>query len=115
MDTIDLIVVAFSVLVGWPAFLTALINLLKFVKVLPNGAANTVNFWANVFAFVGVGVAVFTGKTDVLNWIDANLVGFAKILVDILVLLGGSMTSMVMARKYHSGVRGLPVIGKSYS
>jgi len=115
MDIINLVLAAFSVLVGWPAFLTAAINLLKFLKVLPDGAADGVNFWANVAAFVAVGVAVFTGKTDILSWVDASLVGLAKILVDILVLLGGSMTSMAMARNYHAGVRGLPVIGTTHS
>jgi len=115
MDIINLILSAFSTLVGFPAFLTALINLLKFLKVLPDGTADGFNFWANVVAFVAVGVAVFTGKTDVLNWVDANLVGLARILVDVLVLLGGGLTSMVMARKYHSGLRGLPVVGTSYS
>lgn len=115
MDVINLIVSAFSALVGFPAFLAALINLLKFLNVLADGAADGFNFWANVLAFVAVGVAVFTGQTDVLNWIDQNLVGLARILVDILVLLGGGLTSMVMARKYHAGLRGLPVVGKSYS
>lgn len=115
MDVINLIVAAFSALVGFPAFLAALINLLKYLKVLPDGSADAVNFWANVIAFVGVGVAVFLGKTDVLNWVDGTLSGVAKILVDILVILSGGLTSMVMARKYHAGLKGLPVIGKSYS
>lgn len=115
MDIINLILTAFTALVGFPAFLAALINLLKFMKVLSDGAAGYVNFWGNVLAFVLVGVAVFTGQTDLLNWIDASLVGFAKILVDVLALLSGSLLSMIMARKYHAGLRGLPILGKSYS
>lgn len=114
MDVINLVLSAFSALVGFPAFLAALINLLKFLGVLTDGNANTVNFFGNLIAFVAVGVAVFLGKTDVLSWIDGTLVGAAKILVDILVLLGGGLTSMVMARQYHNGLRGLPVIGSSY-
>jgi len=115
MDVINLIVAAFSALVGFPAFLAALINLLKFLKIVPDGAADAVNFWANVIAFVAVGVLVFTGETDILSWIDGTLAGVAKILVDILVILGGGLTSMVMARKYHAGLKGLPVIGTSHS
>lgn len=115
MDVINLVLAVFSSLVGFPAFLAALINLLKFLNVLNDGNANTVNFFGNLLAFVVVGVAVFTGKTDVLSWIDGTLVGVAKILVDLLVLLGGVLTSMAMARAYHNGLRGLPVVGASHS
>lgn len=115
MDVINLILTVFTALVGWPAFLAALINLLKFFKVLPDGAADGFNFWANVLAFVGVGAAVFLGRTDVLNWIDGSLVGLAKILVDVLILVGGTGISAGLTRKYHGLYRGLPLIGKSYS
>ena len=115
MDTINLVLAAFSALVGFPSLIAALGNFLKVLKVLPDGAANAYNFWANVLVFVGVGFAVFTGKTDVLSWLDTAAGGVAKIIAEVIVLMGGSFASMIMAKKWHSGLRGLPLIGKSHS
>jgi len=114
MDTLNLIFQAFAALVGFPAFLMSVINLAKYFG-LPDNAADAVNFWGNVVAYVGVAVLVFTGKLDLLGGIDEALVGLAKLLADILIILSGSVTSMVMARVYHKGARGLPLIGASHS
>lgn len=114
MDTINLVLQAFAALVGFPAFLAAVINILKRFG-LPDNTANTVNFWANIAAYAGVAFLVFTGRLELLGGIDITLGGLAKLLADILVILGGSLTSMAMARQYHSGLRGLPLVGTSHS
>jgi len=103
MDVIQVIVLAFSALVGFPAFLTALLNLLMFLKVPLN--PDGFYFWANVIAFGGVAVAVFTGRTDILSSLDAALAGLAKILVDILILAGGAAGALFVNYRMHAGIQ----------
>ena len=102
---------AFLALVGWPAFLVAAINLLKFAHILPDGWAGKVTYWVNVAAFVGVAYLVFSGQTNMLTSIDSALSTFAKVLVDILILLGGGVASLAMNKFYYGQVRGYPLIG----
>lgn len=94
MDVLQTIFLVFGALVGFPALLTAIGNLLVFFKVPLNLEA--FYFWGNVLGFVGVAVAVFTGATDVLSWVDVALGGVAKLLVDVLIILGGAATSMAV-------------------
>jgi hypothetical protein len=117
MDVIQLVLDAFMALAGFPAFLAALINLLKFVKILPDGLAPAVNFWGNVLAFGAVAYFVFSGNLDILGGVDAALGGLAKLIADLLIILGVGFTSMVMAPKWHNGFKSamLPGIGKSHS
>ena len=96
--------------VGWPALLAAAINIAKHFG-LPDGTAPKVNFIANLVAFVGVGVAVYFGKVDLLPGIDVALGNVANILLAVLALL----TNPVMTKIWHVALKGLPVVGKSYS
>jgi len=115
MEILQAIFDVFVTLVGFPAFLMALINLLKLLKVLPDGAANAFNFWGNVIFFGVVAFFVFTGQGDTLSWLDGILAGAAKLIADVIIILGGFTASTIMTRQYHLMARGLPVIGKSHS
>ena len=108
---LNLVLQIFAALVGFPAFLAAAINLAKYFGWLDDGSAPVVVFWANIVAFVGVAVAVFYVKLDVLAAIDNALGVVGVILVDILAML----TSMGLTKLFHAGLRGIPVIGYSHS
>ena len=113
--TIDIAWAAFFALVGWPAFQVAVINLLKIVKIVPDGAAGKVTFWSSAVAFVGVAVLVFTGQLDLLSTIDATLSNLAILVGNIIVILGGSVASLAFNKFYYGQVRGLPLFGYSHS
>lgn len=86
-------------LVGFPAALSALLALaMKFG--LSDVLASQISFWANVVAFAGIAYLVFSGQTALVVIIDASLAGLAKLLADILVILGGFAVSLTSTAKY---------------
>ena len=101
----------FASLIGFPAFIAAGVNVLKYFNVLPDGAAPTVIFWVNVAGFVGVAVAYFTGNLELLTQIDEQLGSLALFLLSFVSFIG----ELGFAKLYHAGLRGAPVVGKSYS
>jgi hypothetical protein len=111
MESLQLILQIVAGLVGFPAFLAALINVAKWFG-LADGYASIVNFWAHVLVYVGVGVAVFFGKVDILPGLDASLGAIAQVLLAILAFL----SSIGIAKGFNAKVlRGLPLIGYSHS
>ena len=111
MESLQLILQIIAGLVGFPAFLAALINVAKYFG-LADGLASAVNFWAHVLVYVGVAVAVFLGKIDILSGIDLQLGAIAQLLVAVLAFL----SSLGIAKTFHSMVlRGLPLVGYSHS
>ena len=115
VDIVGAVTAIFVTLVGWPSFLAAVLNLFKFAGWLPDNAAPVVNFWANIVAFVGVAVAVFTGQLDILSKVDVSLGNLANVITQILILLGGALGSMTMTANFHKGLRGLPLVGYSHT
>jgi hypothetical protein len=107
MEILTVILNLVAGLVGFPAFLAVAINIAKYFG-LPDGAAPTVNFWAHLVVYVGVGVAVLLGKVDLLPGIDLALSNIANILLSLLAFL----TSIGIAKFTHNSVlRRFPVIG----
>jgi hypothetical protein len=106
---------ALIALVGWPAFQVAAINLLKLIRVIPDGAAGTVTFWSGAVAFLGVAYLVFTGQLDLLSSLDATLGQLATLIGNIIVILGGFTASLAVNKLTYSKVRGVPLIGFSHS
>lgn len=86
-------------LVGFPAALSAALAILMKFGLTAELAAQ-ISFWANVAAFVGIAYLVFTGQTALVAVIDASLAGLAKLLADILVILGGFAVSLASTGKY---------------
>jgi len=101
----------FAALVGFPAFLAATVNALKYFGVLQDGQAPAVVFYANLAALVGVGVLYFTGNLPLLSQIDSqlgSLATFVVTLIAFIVDLGGT-------KLFHFVLRGSPVIGTSFT
>jgi len=85
-------------LVGFPAFLAALIDVLKRVGILKDGTAPAFNLVAHLVVYVGVGVAVLLGKVVILPNLDLQLGNVANILLSLLALL----SSIGIATKFHN-------------
>jgi hypothetical protein len=104
-------------LIGFPALLAVLINVAKTIKLpngeylLPDGYAPKVVLYANLLALVGVGVALFTGNLPTLYAIDLQL-GYAGSFV---LTLAAFISQLGLAKGYNAILRGLPLVGKSYS
>ena len=94
-------------LVGFPAFLAALINALKYFGVLSDGQAPYWNFGAQLLVYVGVALAVAFGKVDIVPGIDASLGSAAQLLLALLAFL----SSLGIAKGFNAALRGTPVIG----
>ncbi len=111
MEQLQTILDIVAGLVGFPALLAALINVAKSMGWLPDGAAPKVNLIAHIAAYVGVGVAVFLGKVDILPGLDAQLSAAANVLLAVLAFL----TSLGVTPKAHEWLKGLPVVGYRHS
>lgn len=106
---------AFIALVGWPAFQVAVVNLLKLIKVVPDGLAGTVTFWSSALVFLGAAYLVFSGQLDILSSLDATLSNLAVLIGNIIVILGGFTASLAVNKFTYGHVRGYPLIGFSHS
>jgi hypothetical protein len=98
-------------LIGWPAFLAALINTAKAWFDLPDGLAPKITLYATLVVFAGCGVALFTGHLDVVQAIDLQL-GYAAAF---LLTFSAFVAELGLTKGFHLMLRGTPVIGKSYS
>lgn len=107
MDVIQLIEAAFAALVGFPAVLTAVGNLLAYFA--PSLNLDAFYFWANVIGFGVVAFFVFTGQLDVLSNIDAALSGLAKLLADVLIIIGGAAGSLFFNYRMHAKLASIKV------
>ena len=97
-------------LVGFPAALSAVIAIAEKFG-LSQAAAQTVSLVANAVAFIGLAYLVITGQTALAAVIDASLVGVARLLADILIVLGGFAISY---RSTASHVRALRAVNLRY-
>jgi hypothetical protein len=110
MDIVQLVQIAvtfFVALAGWPALLSAVITLLEYFGVITPAGADGVNFLANVAVFLAVLAAVIFGYADFIPQLDAGLAGLAKIIIDILIILGVPTLNIITTKRYTSRVRSL--------
>jgi len=105
------IYVIFASLLGFPAFIAAGVNVAKYFQLLNDGSAPKVVLWANIVLFVGVAVAFFTGNIDLLTRLDAEVGNVALFMLSFIAFV----SSLGVAKIYHAGLRGTPVIGESAS
>lgn len=112
-DPIGAVTQAFLALFGWPALLAAVINVAKMLG-LPDGTSSTISYWANILVWIGVAYFVFTGQTSILSTIDGALAGLAKIVVDIGILIAGTIAHMGLTRFMNTNIKGLPLIGYAH-
>jgi hypothetical protein len=98
-------------LAGLGAFVSALVNLLKQLKVVPDGAGGSVVAIINTALFIALFIAKLLGVDfSTLDWLalDVNLEGFANLIGLLMQLLGSELAYKLMGGK-------LPVLGYSYS
>lgn len=93
-------------LVGFPAALSAAIAIAEKLGLTPE-AAQIVSLVANAVAFLGLAYLVVTGQTALAAVIDASLVGVARLLADLVIVLGGFAISY---RSTASHVRALRAV-----
>jgi 2-methylisocitrate lyase-like PEP mutase family enzyme len=110
MDYLKLASELLAGLVGFPTLLAAAINIAKHFG-LPDGRAGTVSFVVHLIAYIGVAVAVFLGKVDILQGIDLQLGNVANVLLTLLAFL----VSLRNAREAHWQLRDVPLVGYSHT
>ena len=101
----------FATLVGFPALVAAVVNVLKYVNVITDTQAPTAVSILTLAGFVGVGIAYYTGNVPVLEGIDVKLGQVAMFLTTFLAFV----IDLGLAKVAHIGLRGVPVIGRSFS
>ena len=101
----------FASLVGFPALVSAVVNIAKNYGWIADGNAPKVVGWLTLAGFVAVAVAYFTGNLPLVSQIDAQLGGLATFLLTLASFVG----DLGLAKVFHAGLRGTPVIGKSFS
>lgn len=101
----------FAGLVGFPAFVTVLVNVLKVFGVVKDGEAPKYVAGFNAVGLLAllVALAVVPGL-DILA-VDQNLAGLASFLTALL----GFVVQMGVSKFSYAQIRGVPLIGKSNS
>jgi hypothetical protein len=84
----QLVLSVMALLVGFPSLLATVLTALEYFKVIDIAGADKISFVANALLFVGLFVLAVMGKLDLVNVLDAEAGQFAKILIQVLLLLG---------------------------
>jgi len=99
----------YGLLLGVAAFVAALVNVLKFLKIATDGTAANWALGLNLLGFVLFVVANIAGLPTA--GVDAIVGSLAALIMTILGLLG----QLVVSRGVNAGLRGTPLIGYSHS
>ena len=110
MDFLTEVFPVIAALIGFPAFLAAAVNLLK-VFGLADGQATKVVTYANLLVFAGVFILLAMGRLPLLTVIDEEL---GKVAVFVLAFTAFA-TEIGLTKIFHEALKGVPLIGKSYS
>jgi hypothetical protein len=110
MEFLNDVFPALAALIGFPALLAAGINMAKQFG-LPDGYAPKVVLYGNLAMFVFVLYLSFAGKLSILSAIDSQLGTLAAFLVT----FSAFVADIGLTKLFHAGLRGVPLIGYSYS
>lgn len=111
MDFLNAVLTLVAGLVGFPAALAAVINLLKYFGVLSDGSAPAASMIGHLVAYVGAAILVLTGRIDILPGLDVQLSAVADLLLAVLAFL----SSLKFSRSFHRNVLiGTPLVGFSF-
>jgi hypothetical protein len=95
--TLDNILLVFGALIGWPALVALVIDILKFVGVVVDGTAGKWSLAFNLLGFLAVGVAVgFYPDIDIAG-LDLRLLQLVQIAAYIFTVL----TQILATRGFH--------------
>jgi hypothetical protein len=102
----------FAALAGFAALVAVLVNIFKLAGWVQDGQAPAWVLVINLVGFIAfIALKIFAPAVD-LGQVDAVLAGIAQFLVFIL----GIVVQLFVSRVTHEkALRGLPLIGKSYS
>lgn len=105
------VIATFTALVGFPALVAAIVNILKVLGVVVDGDASK---WVAGFNVLGL-ILVLVTRTFfpalAFEALDAQLGGMALFLTTIL----SFVVQMGVSKSAHESLKGLPVVGKSFS
>ena len=98
----QLVLAAFTALVGWPALLSAITQLVEWVKPSLSQYEGIFHFWANALVFAGIGYLAYTNQLPLVSTLDVDFSQLAKLVLDVLVALGGGTVAFMQTRKVHT-------------
>lgn len=111
MDPILKLLVEWAALGGVAAIIAVVINVLKYFKLVADGQAQSWSAALNLIAMaVFVGLKIYKPDID-LAGIDAEIAKVAEIALIIL----GYVMQLGISKGTHAAVRGVPLVGKSFS
>lgn len=111
MEFLNAVLTLLAGLVGFPAALAAVINVLKYFGIVSDGSAPVASMIGHLIGYIGVAVLVLTGRIDILPGLDVQLSAVANVLLAVLAFL----SSLKVSRAFHRSVLiGTPVFGFSY-
>jgi hypothetical protein len=98
MLTLDNILLVLGALVGWPAFVALVIDVLKWRGVVDDGTAPKWNLGFNLAGFLGVGILLgFFPQIDIAGW-DAVVLNYVNIAAYIFTII----VQMFSATGFHA-------------
>ena len=111
LDLLQVLLTAFLTFGGVNIFITAVVNVLKYLKVVADGAAPTWTLILNAALFVVYVITQFSGLD--FTGIDTVLMAIGNLILALLPMLGG----LLIGRGAHYVLRrfNVPVLGFSYS
>ena len=107
----DSLLVQWGALAGFAALIAFLVNILKVVGLVEDGHAPYWSAALNLLGLAGLlAVNVYAPELDVAG-LDAKVAGF----VEVGLVVFGYILQLLGSKVTHYAVKGLPVVGKSYS
>lgn len=98
MPTLEQIIAVVGALVGWPALVALVIDILKYLRVVEDGTAGKWNLGFNLAAFVIVGIAIgFFPNIDIAG-VDKILLEYVKLAAYIFALV----VQILATRGFHA-------------
>lgn len=112
-EILQLVSGGFAALVGVPALVAALINILKTIGVVKDATAGQWSAGLSLAAFIAVIVLRVFRPDIMLDVLD----GYAGQIAQIIIYVLGFVVMMFMPAVFHARLKGaqVPVLGKSYS
>jgi hypothetical protein len=105
------IAIELASMIGFAALVAVLINVFKFFKIIKDGQADAWNAGANLLGLIGLFVFRLVKPDLPIEGVDRTLLGIAGILSYVLTFV----VQIGIARAAHLAVRGVPIIGTSYT
>lgn len=87
MPSLETILAILAALVGWPALVALVIDILKYVGVVDDGTAGKWNLGFNLLGFILVGVTVGFFPNIDIGGIDKNLLAWVQVAAYIFTLI----------------------------